>query len=105
MSDRIILIKGDCSNWYEQAIFILRKQQPGRAPKDFVAEAENIIANYMERCEGKRGNLVKRYKNNPDAPFVRAPEKKAGSGGIDAFLYGGLIICALVLAYIVISRA
>jgi hypothetical protein len=48
MDDRIILVEGDSSNWYEQAIFIVRKNVPkNKIPVDFVAEAEKIVNNYM----------------------------------------------------------
>ncbi len=51
MSDeRIILIKGDSSKWYEQAIFIIKKNIPGnKVPVDLVFEAEKIINGYMQK--------------------------------------------------------
>ncbi len=46
--NRVILIKGNNSKWYEQAIFIVRKDAPkSQIPVDFVLEAEKIINNYM----------------------------------------------------------
>lgn len=45
---RVILIKGDHSKWYEQAIFIVRQSVPGnKVPVDFVQEAERIVNGYM----------------------------------------------------------
>ncbi|MCL2171685.1 MAG: hypothetical protein FWB71_05970, partial [Defluviitaleaceae bacterium] len=43
---RVILVKGDESKWYEQAIFILRPGRDGAAgaPLDFVKEAERIVS-------------------------------------------------------------
>lgn len=47
-SERVILIKGDHSKWYDQAIFIVKKNIPqNKIPVDFVAEAEKIINGYV----------------------------------------------------------
>ena len=49
-TERVILIKGDGTKWYNQAIFIVNKDTPkDNMPMDFVAEAEKIINNYMIR--------------------------------------------------------
>jgi hypothetical protein len=46
--ERVILVKGDATQWYEQAIFIVKQNPPpGNLPKDMVAEAENIIRDYL----------------------------------------------------------
>jgi len=46
--ERVILIKGDASQWYEQAIFIVNQDTPQEnIPKNFVAEAEKIIHNHV----------------------------------------------------------
>jgi len=45
---QVILISGDSTKWYEQAIFILPKGQAKTAvPKDFLGEAEGIVRNYL----------------------------------------------------------
>jgi len=45
---RVILISGDSTKWYEQAIFILRRGQSKDAvPKDFIGEAEGIVHAYL----------------------------------------------------------
>ena len=46
---RVILITGDHTKWYEQAIFIVRKNAPEKnMPTDFIIrEAEMVINNYM----------------------------------------------------------
>lgn len=56
--EKVILIKGGQSNWYEQAIFIVKQNPPhNKIPMDFVKEAEKIIEQYMRtgksttRCE------------------------------------------------------
>ena len=49
-TERVILIKGDATKWYDQAIFIVNQNTPPeRMPVNFVAEAEKIITNYLER--------------------------------------------------------
>jgi len=49
-TERVILIKGDGTKWYDQAIFIVNQNAPkAKMPVDFVAEAERIIHNYMSR--------------------------------------------------------
>jgi hypothetical protein len=51
-NDRVILIKGDASKWYDQAIFIVNKDIPAaKIPKDFVNEAEDIIFSYMNKSK------------------------------------------------------
>jgi predicted protein tyrosine phosphatase len=45
---RVILITGDQSKWYEQAIFIVRKNNCASfAAADLIAEAESIVSNYV----------------------------------------------------------
>ena len=52
--ERVILIKGDASKWYEQAIFIVNKDiSPENMPVNFVAEAESIINNYIMKKKQK----------------------------------------------------
>ena len=47
-AERVILVKGDSTKWYNQAIFIVSKDTPAtKMPVDFVAEAEKIIYNHM----------------------------------------------------------
>jgi len=49
-TERVILIKGDGTKWYNQAIFIVNQDNlKDNMPMDFVAEAERIINNYMIR--------------------------------------------------------
>lgn len=47
--NKVILVKGDSSKWYEQAFFVLRTTTPKNAiPTDFAFEAEKIINAYMD---------------------------------------------------------
>ena len=55
--ERVILIKGNDSQWYEQAIFIVNPKTPqNKIPKDFVAEAEMIIHNHIRKKYTKQAN-------------------------------------------------
>jgi hypothetical protein len=48
--NRVVLITGETSNFFEQAIFIVKKNIPeNKVPVDFVAEAEKIISAYIAR--------------------------------------------------------
>ncbi|GHU73844.1 hypothetical protein FACS1894188_00430 [Clostridia bacterium] len=94
MNDRIILIKGDNSKWYEQAIFIIRPET-GDMPVDFVDEAENIINNYMIRSTDK--NLVKKYNTAKKTVYAsRRPPQR-----FDIVIYFVMAMCCIILAYIV----
>ena len=49
MKERVILVKGDATKWYNQAIFIVNQNTPAtKMPVDFVAEAERIIYNHVK---------------------------------------------------------
>jgi len=57
-NERVVVIKGDASKWYSQAVFIINPgTDPGKIPKDFVAEAENIIYSYMEKKQKNAGSI------------------------------------------------
>ena len=66
-SERVVVIKGNASNWYSQAVFILNPGvQPSENPIDFVTEAEKIIFDYMAK---KNGNTAK------EAPLSVKPKR------------------------------
>ena len=53
-SERVVVIKGNASNWYSQAVFILNPGvRAGEMPLDFVTEAEKIIFDYMAKKNGQ----------------------------------------------------
>ena len=57
--ERVILVKGDQSKWYEQAIFIVNQDTPqDQMPLDFVSEAEKIIHNHVRKRYDKNGRHV-----------------------------------------------
>ena len=62
--ERVILIKGDSSNWYEQAIFIVNQNTPPEnMPVDFVSEAEKIIHNYINKTRHNAYQKSQKPKN------------------------------------------
>ena len=69
---RVILITGDNSKWYEQAIFIVRKTAAPAAQTDLLREAELIVSGYMDG-----------YGHTPaviNAAKKAAPDKTAAKG-------------------------
>jgi len=49
-NERVVVIKGDASKLYSQVVFFMNPAtKDTKTPVDFVAEAENIIYNYMEK--------------------------------------------------------
>ena len=72
-NERVILIKGDNSKWYEQAIFIVKKTtEENKMPVNLVFEAEKIINNYMTKGitsnkeTAERKVIAKRRNKNLD---------------------------------------
>ena len=65
-TERVILVKGDASKWYEQAIFIVNPKTD-KMPVDFVAEAEKIISDYNLNSE----------TNKPPAVVKTRPHKQS----------------------------
>jgi len=53
--NKVVLINGDNSKFFDQAIFIVKKNVPeNKIPVDFVAEAERIIS--MHLAKKRRGH-------------------------------------------------
>lgn len=49
-NDQVIVLQGDATKWYSQAVFILNPSHDAEpVPVDFVAEAEKIIFSYVAR--------------------------------------------------------
>ncbi|MCL2198564.1 MAG: hypothetical protein FWB80_06550 [Defluviitaleaceae bacterium] len=81
-TERVILIKGDGTKWYNQAIFIVNKDTPAiHMPVDFVAEAEKIICNHM--ATGKKAAAPAVYTSHmPKSytqPTYNAPATHTGT--------------------------
>ena len=88
---KVIMITGDKSKWYEQAIFIVNKNSPKESlPNDIVKEAEQIIDCYLA---GKK-YAVSTKKQLWASPSKTAKNKKKKFGYITGAL---LLVCAAVL--------
>ena len=118
--ERVILIKGDDSQWYEQAIFIVKPNTPkDKIPKDFVAEAEKIIHNHVRKKYGKNSanNNVgiayatsssanktatpthnQLYAKVPQAGNQHKPIKKKANRSLDFILNSLMAIGCIVIA-------
>lgn len=110
--ERVILIKGDATKWYEQAIFIVNKDiPPENIPVDFVAEAEKIINNYIIKKRQKAYTALAPTKNSNVAiatapvsiPATAPVQKKAKKRGwfdfmLNAFMVLGCLAIVIILA-------
>ena len=69
MTDKqVILISGDKTKWYEQAIFILRRgQTKASVPKDFLGEAEAIVCAYLHETADIKANAA-HHPTVPSSP-------------------------------------
>ena len=91
-SERIILIRGDRSKWFEQAIFIVKKNIPqSSVPVDFVAEAERIINGYL--LSGASGQTGPASKDS--AAPGRARSRARAKTLFAVILAGALILAGL----------
>ena len=77
--ERVILIKGDASKWYDQAIFIVNQDTPqDKIPEDFVAEAEKIIYNHIQKgYKQVSANVGIAYATSPkqSVPIPTTPKR------------------------------
>jgi len=81
-SERVVVIKGNATNWYSQAVFILNPGVQTSEPIDFVAEAEKIIFEYKAKKNGHTPSIL--------------PDKKVKR----RFPYGLLLYALMTLACI-----
>ena len=109
-TERVILVKGDHTKWYNQAIFIVNQNTPQeKMPMDFVAEAERIINNYMVKSKSNislsGGNLATAPVSVATLPrpaqVAAKPIKKKGSKVDFVLNFLMLMACAAIVAVIV----
>jgi len=90
-TERVVLVKGDASKWYEQAIFIVNTNTAAEMPVDFVAEAERIINEF---------NLKKQTGAAPShaqTTIIKAKPQK--SFKLHMLMIFGCIVIAAILAF------
>jgi len=74
-NEQVVVIQGDPTKWYSQVVFILNPNQTAdKTPIDFVAEAEKIIFNYVEKKRKYTGDSIQAYLNY--TPPIIIPAKK-----------------------------
>jgi len=101
-TERVILIKGDSTKWYHQAIFIINPDTPkDKIPMDFVAEAERIINSYMARSPKSApqidgGSFAHISSTGLSKPTV-ARQKKGRSRNVDVALNILLALACVVI--------
>ncbi|MCL2351775.1 MAG: hypothetical protein FWC55_04495 [Firmicutes bacterium] len=100
-SERVIVVKGDQSKWFEQAIFIVKRNIPqARVPVDFVEEAERIIDGYLKGTKGlmSPGPQVK----TPETPETLPPPQvkitvPRSSRALNAVTLAGVLILTVLV--------
>lgn len=98
---RVILITGGASKWYEQAIFIVKKNVPQKSlPLDFVREAEGIIESYL-------GGVVYEGSKSPQYIDAKATSATQGAqrkkkGGLE-FMLNSIMLVSCVVIFVVLA--
>lgn len=95
---RVILIKGDCTKWYDEVIFIVKSN--ASVPQSPAAEAERIIRNYMA-SKYARGTSVKNLMDKSSAKKEYKKNVKKNNVYINKVIDVCLILVLLVLAVLV----
>ena len=99
-SERVILITGDHSKWFEHAIFIVKKNvSQASIPMDFMDEAERIIDGYL----GNNENLVHSYLQKTVSPEHIRPASQVRAvtlrrkWALDAVMLAGVVILSVLV--------
>ena len=112
---RIVLINGDRSSWFEQAIIIVKDGQikncfeGGRPTPNLVEQAERIVNGYSPLKVYNQGFMPKANKGDSKPPSLETgnitPSKKtANKSGYDSFLNLIMIISCVALAGVLITQ-
>lgn len=112
--DRVILVQGGVSKWYDQAIFIVNKNaQVSTMPVDFIQEAENIINEYL--MNDKAGNDIvitdknvtnfgnSTIKTRPKTNVKTTKTVKSTSNALDVWINTIMLVCCVIMAGIVLN--
>jgi hypothetical protein len=113
-TERVILVKGDSTKWYNQAIFIVNQNTPAtKMPVDFVAEAEMIIYNHVTNGKMRKKKAavpavytspasVSQAASNYNAPATRTGTRKKQTSKFDFMLNIVMILaCVAIVAVLV----
>ena len=103
--NKVVLISGDNSKFFDQAIFIVKKNIPeNKIPVDFVAEAERIISMHLARKRRSRDTYI-HFAPEFELDMVKeelARKKRAAKAHIIVHL--ALITVCVILAYMLAMR-
>ena len=94
-TERVILVKGDATKWYEQVIFIVNQStEAEQTPVDFIAEAEKIIIDYnLKRANRAIAPVI--------YPPIPTPVKKRKTDFALSFLMG--VACFVIVVVLVLG--
>ena len=74
--ERVVLIKGDGTKWYEQAVFIVNsKFRKDAMPVDFIEEAEQIMREFNLNCDNEA--ILATTENHHMFVKTQVPKKDA----------------------------
>jgi len=94
-TERVILVKGDASKWWEQAIFIVNSSaEAEEMPTDFISEAEKIVSDYNLRRAGRQTAPV----IYPPIPAQITAKKRRADFAL-SFLMG--VACFVIVALLI----
>ena len=103
--NKVVLINGDNSKFFEQAIFIVKKNIPeNKIPVDFVAEAERIISLHLARKRRGHDSFI-RFAPEFELDMVKEElaRKKRGIK-IHIFLNLVLLTACITMVYLLVGR-
>ncbi|MDR2649187.1 MAG: hypothetical protein LBB94_05655 [Clostridiales bacterium] len=101
--NKVILVNGDNSKFFDQAIFIVKKNLPeNKIPMDFVAEAERIIGLHL--AKKRRGHdAYIRFAPEFELDMVKEElARKKRSVKIHIMLNLALLTACITLAYLLV---
>ena len=103
--NKVVLINGDNSKFFDQAIFIVKKNVPeNKIPVDFVAEAEKIISMHLSK---KRRGHASYIHFAPEFELDMVKEELARKKRwvkVHVLLHLVLLSTCMTLAYLLFMR-
>jgi len=105
--EKVIIIQGDDTKWYKQAVFIMNPQPTKeKAPVDLVAEAEKIVFNYIAKKRKFAGDSMHAYLDYTPPIILRDDDieepKRFSWSNVKACILMGLA-CAAMTAVVVLG--
>ena len=106
---KVVLIKGDNTKCYEQAIFILKPDIPqNKIPINFVAEAEKIINNCFHKTLFKQNtntalSTSKSHNIQPSRPYKRNKTKTKKNNALNTILIISIVLLVILFSIIFYS--